>query len=281
MGVLLAWLVWRLVFHYNVFDVIEPGTWIGVIFALLLAPYVVNIGFGVTWGAWPRIAGIVVLAAGALIGYLNEGTIFGLPLWWSTLVFTAYVYAHLSVSFLLSAVLATPGCEMRAIPHLLSIARGTSADEHYCPGFIDNVDRWERDLKQPEEQRGNPALRDDDLIRNGTRLLLFYGLPVAAIQLTGFVGGRTVAAVVWTAGFAVMGLVGVANAVRTRRVSGFFTGPWFLLTAAAVAAHYFGLLDVSGPVVLNVGLFGGVLLYWISENIWGKYFGEDQRATSA
>ena len=110
-----------------------------------------------------------------------------------------------------------------------------------------------------------PACRP--LIQGGTAGL------AGTIQVTGFVGGRTVAAIVWTAGFAVMGLVGIANAVRTRRVNGFFTGPWFLLTAAAVAARYFGLLEISGPVVLNVGLFGGLLLYWISENIWGKYFG--------
>ena len=133
-----------------------------------------------------------MLVAGAAIGYLNDGTILGQPLWWASLVLMTYVFAHLGVSFLLSALLATPGCEMRAIPHLIAIVRGKSADEHYCPGFIDTVDRWERKRKLPADQRGNPNIRENDLIRNGKRLLLFYGLPFVAIFVTAnFVSGRT------------------------------------------------------------------------------------------
>ena len=60
--------------------------------------------------------------------------------------------------------------------------RGESSDEHYCPGFIDNVDRWERERKLPAGQRGNPNIRENDLIRNGKRMLIFYGLPFAALR---------------------------------------------------------------------------------------------------
>lgn len=272
MGALLAMVVWQLFAHADVSDLRNPGVWFWIVFALLLVPYVVNIGFGVTWGAWPRVVSIVLLVASAAVGYLSDGSVLGQPLWVTTLVFMVYVYTHLGLSFLLSAVLGTPGCEMRALPHLFSIMRGTAADEHYCPGFIENVDRWERERRLPADERGNPNVRKNDLVRNGRRMLLFYGIPFIAIQITGFVGGRTVAAIVWTAGFAVMGLAGVANAITSRRVHGFFTGPWFLLTAIAVALRYFGVLDISGPVLLNTGLGVGLLLYFIPENIWGKYF---------
>jgi len=45
-------------------------------------------------------------------------------------------------------VLATPGCEMRAIPHLLSLVTGQEAKEHYCPvGPLHRIDKWEASLK--------------------------------------------------------------------------------------------------------------------------------------
>ena len=47
------------------------------------------------------------------------------------------------ISFVLSAALATPGCEMRAIPHLWTIVTGRATKEHYCPGFLDGLDKWE------------------------------------------------------------------------------------------------------------------------------------------
>lgn len=44
----------------------------------------------------------------------------------------------------LAGILATPGCEMRAIPHLWGLLTGNRIREHYCPGFFDNLDRWDR-----------------------------------------------------------------------------------------------------------------------------------------
>ena len=54
-----------------------------------------------------------------------------------------YVFGHLGLSFLLSAVIATPGCEMRAIPHLWTLLTGRATREHHCPGFLDSLDAWE------------------------------------------------------------------------------------------------------------------------------------------
>jgi hypothetical protein len=111
-----------------------------------LVPYVVNIGWGVQWGMWPRIALIALWAVAGLVGLVIQGELASPPLWfvlkWSSL----YVMGHLGVSFFLSGIIATPGCEMRAIPHLLGLASGRARAEHYCPGFVDTVDRWERSL---------------------------------------------------------------------------------------------------------------------------------------
>ncbi len=121
----------------------HPSWWIGVVIGLWVFPYVVNIGFTVNWRWWPRALAAIALGASVLIPYvITEAT-------WSPVagaVFVAfflYTFGHLAISFLLASVIATPGCEMRAIPHLWSLVSRRSTKEHYCPGVLDPVDRWE------------------------------------------------------------------------------------------------------------------------------------------
>lgn len=47
--------------------------------------------------------------------------------------------ANSGVSFLLASVLGTPGCEMRAIPHLAVLLTGRETREHFCPGFLRHI----------------------------------------------------------------------------------------------------------------------------------------------
>ena len=117
---------------------------------LLIAPicifnYVVNIGFSKSWGAYPLISSIAVLAIAAVVSLLLSGgfehVLFGitLNLWF------AYFYAHLGLSFVLAAIIATPGCEMRSIPELFGRIKGLPVQEHHCPAaFITKIDAWER-----------------------------------------------------------------------------------------------------------------------------------------
>ena len=48
----------------------------------------------------------------------------------------------LGISVVLSALIATPACEMRSIPHLRTLTTGRATKEH-CPGALDRIDRWE------------------------------------------------------------------------------------------------------------------------------------------
>lgn len=126
-----------------------PATTLDERVLLLLAPlcvfnYVVNIGFGLNWRHWPLLGSMLMFALAAVGAVLVTGRldspILGLPL----NIWLAYFYAHLGVSFLLSALLATPGCEMRSIPELLGRLRGRRADEHPCPvAFLSWLDGWE------------------------------------------------------------------------------------------------------------------------------------------
>ncbi len=141
---LCLWAVWQLAVFSGVGALRSPSWWLAAGFALWLAPYVVNIGFGVKWGAWPRVISLALAAAGAIAAYLIAGNVLATPFYLTLNIWMLYIFTHLGLSFALSAVLATPGCEMRSIPHLLGMITGKKAIEHYCPGFIDNVDRWER-----------------------------------------------------------------------------------------------------------------------------------------
>ena len=112
---------------------------------LLIVNYVVNIGFSRSWGRRPLITSLIVLAVSAGIAFLTTGTfdspVFGIPM----ILWLGYFYTHLGVSFVLSALIATPGCEMRSIPEILGRLRGKPSEQHHCPAsLITKVDEWER-----------------------------------------------------------------------------------------------------------------------------------------
>lgn len=112
---------------------------------LCVANYVVNIGFARSWGYRPLVASLIALTGAACSALLVSGGLdspmLGLPL----NLWLAYFYGDLGVSFVLSAMIATPGCEMRSIPDLFGRIRGKPADEHHCPAaFITKIDSWEQ-----------------------------------------------------------------------------------------------------------------------------------------
>jgi len=119
-------------------------TWFAVITAFYLTNHVVSIGFGKKWGQMPRIILILVSAGLILLGLFTEGQVLGTPFRYFLYTFLFYFYLHLGLSFIISAIIATPGCEMRAIPHLYTILTGKKTKEHYCPGLIGDLDKWEK-----------------------------------------------------------------------------------------------------------------------------------------
>lgn len=116
---------------------------ISIPFALWLVPPVVNIGFGTNWKAWPRYLATGVILLWMIGLALTEGS------WWSSALgrfswlFVLYTFGHLGLSFVLSATISTPGCEMRAIPHLWTLLTRRKTKEHFCPGFLHGLDAWE------------------------------------------------------------------------------------------------------------------------------------------
>lgn len=124
---------------------IRPLLWNGILPGLFLVSYVVNIGFSRSWKKSPAILSVVTLAGVAAYSWSATGSAEGQAsasvLW----IWLVYVFGHLGLAFVLSALLATPGCEMRAFHHSWTIVTGQPTAEHHCPiGPLSPVDRWER-----------------------------------------------------------------------------------------------------------------------------------------
>lgn len=133
---------WQWIIEHG-FPLDDASPMIGVFVALYLIPYVINIGWSLNLKRKPQI--LVIFVSLLLIGYG-----FASNQYWETayldhftLFWTCYVYWHLGLSFVLSAIIATPGCEMRSIPHLISLITGNKSKEHYCPGPLRHIDDWE------------------------------------------------------------------------------------------------------------------------------------------
>ena len=123
---------------------IRPVVWNGIIIGLFLVSYVVNIGFSRAWKKWPAFisAGIFLFTAG--VGYLMQGSfetnLLARVIWGWEL----YVLSHLGLAFIVSGVIGSAGCEMRAFHHLFTRLTGIPVKEHYCPvGPLHSIDQWE------------------------------------------------------------------------------------------------------------------------------------------
>lgn len=122
-----------------------PNLVLMIVLVLCVFNYVVNIGYSKDWKSYPTLVVITLLGFVALGGYLVNGTAGSALLGVLIILWMGYFYAHLGISFLLSAVLATPGCEMRAIPELFGKITNREVKEHHCPSSIlTGIDRWER-----------------------------------------------------------------------------------------------------------------------------------------
>lgn len=118
--------------------------WNALVFSIFLVSYVINIGFSRDWKKWPAIITALFLVSIAGGGYAMTGNpeteVLATAMWFLDL----YVFAHLGLAFLLAAIIATPGCEMRAFHDAYSKLTGVPTSEHHCPvGPLQPVDQWE------------------------------------------------------------------------------------------------------------------------------------------
>lgn len=109
--------------------------------AAWLTPWVYDVGLGMSLGGRWRmlVAGGLVAAAAIGMGFGAAATGFHVGL----LGWIVVTLGWLGVSFLVAAVLRTPGCEMRALPHLANLLTRGSRELVACPGPLQPLDEWE------------------------------------------------------------------------------------------------------------------------------------------
>lgn len=115
-----------------------------ILVVLCIFNYVVNIGFSKDWNRYPVFVSVLVFTVVTAGNYLINGTPSSTLLGVLMVLWMAYFYSHLGISFVLASILATPGCEMRAIPELFGKLTNKETKEHHCPSsIISGIDRWE------------------------------------------------------------------------------------------------------------------------------------------
>ena len=85
------------------------GTWIGVVIMFYFFGDLFKIGFNRSWGKWPQVVFLFLLAAGVVFNYVDHGGFWGAPTGWLVYLMYMTVAAFIGVSFILGAILVTPG----------------------------------------------------------------------------------------------------------------------------------------------------------------------------
>lgn len=117
--------------------------WIAVGIGILNFNHVVNLGLGKSWGRRPQFVVLAGTAVATLLDLIFYGAWWAPPLGLFTWGWLLLMFIPLGIAFLLAAVLATPGCEMRSYNHLISRLQRQDPTEHFCPGGVDFADKWE------------------------------------------------------------------------------------------------------------------------------------------
>ena len=116
-GVVILYLVFPSVFQYHEsltrlregWDTPILNWFLAIFFAVLLLPHMIDRGFTVKWGYRSQVV-FGLLALGAVVfDLIYYGSLWGPPLGWLVLLTIVYVFAHLSLSFIISGFAATPG----------------------------------------------------------------------------------------------------------------------------------------------------------------------------
>ena len=87
----------------------DPLLWVALVYIAWALPEIVNLGFGLHWGRWPRYVFLALLLLGCAVDFVREGAVPGPVLGLVFFPTLAYAFGHLGLSFLVAAIDAAPG----------------------------------------------------------------------------------------------------------------------------------------------------------------------------
>jgi hypothetical protein len=113
-----------------------------------------------------------------------------------------------------------------------------------------------------------------DLVQDPKSLILLWALPPAIMLVALCCAVGWIVTTTWTLSLAVMGGACLVNARGCGRMHCYFTGPFFLLMAAASLTYGLHWLPLGPHGWLYLGavlLAGGGVLGFAPEWLWGRY----------
>ena len=125
--------------------------------------------------------------------------------------------------------------------------------------------------REGEESANHGASQRGDLAANVRSFLFIWGLPIAALVLS---GAFDIERYAWPPALGVMGAGCLVNAFRCGRLHCFITGPYFLAGAAVSLIHGTGAVSMGPDGWTWIGaatLIGGLSLTFLPEALWGRY----------
>ena len=85
------------------------GTWVGIGIMFYFFSDLFNIGFNRSWGRWPQYVFVLLLVIGIGVNYVHHGGFWGPATGWLVYLMYMTVDAAIGLSFIVGAVVATPG----------------------------------------------------------------------------------------------------------------------------------------------------------------------------
>lgn len=136
----------------------NPVVWAVLALGVYYGLYqLIDFGFGPPWGKRAVIGFAGLLTVIAMSTLLTEGALWAAPLTWLLYVFSVSFLFAVAVSYLVSLLLGTPGCEVGGLAELIRrIRRRPGADERdamWCVAGLHRLDEWEADRRHRGTER--------------------------------------------------------------------------------------------------------------------------------
>jgi hypothetical protein len=122
----------------------ETGILLVTVFTILLFSDVVNIVFRRNWAYRPLQVLIALAVVALVVDLIAYQEAWEAPLAWLVWVADLFVFAFLTVSFVVGIPLRLRGCELAALPALAARMRGQPFDDtSRCIVGLQKIDEWE------------------------------------------------------------------------------------------------------------------------------------------
>lgn len=119
-------------------------------------------------------------------------------------------------------------------------------------------------------------MNDKDFVTRPLKFIFAWGAPTLILIISYLVKSQYMT-YIWTISLTWMGIACLLNASKCKRTHCFYTGPFFILMALITFLQGLSFLNLGkyGWELIGItAIFGGIVIWILTENSLGKYKGE-------